>query len=326
MVISRRQMLVSLFASVPAAALGPLVRAFPVADPSPLAARNFGEGGRAALTEGETLLVEMVFPEAVASVDGAFPILITPQSTGGRALVEPQPLFFFPASDRRIWRTILSAPLDSGGQRATLRLAAAARTRRLEWASEYESLPGSYGRSALTLSRETTDPSPEIAERKRREFEANAALFRRRTSRRWSSAFAPAVSVASKNNYGLRRTVNGTLHYRHAGLDYPAPIGTPVRAINDGRVAFSGEQWTAGRIVILDHGGGIFSRYLHLSQRHVAEGDSVGRGDVIGLSGNTGGQRPPPHLHLDTFINGTPVNPLNLRLTASRLLDLERSS
>jgi murein DD-endopeptidase MepM/ murein hydrolase activator NlpD len=99
-----------------------------------------------------------------------------------------------------------------------------------------------------------------------------------------------------------------------------------VRAINDGRVAFSGEQWTPGQVVILDHGGGIFSRYLHLSKRHVAVGDHVGRGDVIGLSGRSGGQQPAPHLHLDTFVNGTPVNPRSLQQTASRLLDLERAA
>jgi murein DD-endopeptidase MepM/ murein hydrolase activator NlpD len=328
MVISRRRMILSLLASVPTAALAPVARAIPTGGASPLAMRNFGESGRAALTEGETLLVEIAFRAAVIAVDGAFPIAITPQSAGGRALIEPQPLFFFPGSDGRTWRTILSAPLDSGGQRATLRFAALAQSGRRESTSgyEYESLRGSYGRSILRLSRETTDPSPEIAERKRREFEANAALFRRRSPRLWSDEFAAAVPFASRNNFGLRRTVNGTLHYRHGGLDYPAPIGTPVRAINDGRVAFSGEQWTPGRVVILDHGGGIFSRYLHLSARHVAAGDHVGRGEVIGLSGNTGGQRPAPHLHLDTFVNGTAVSPRSLRQTASRLLELERGS
>jgi murein DD-endopeptidase MepM/ murein hydrolase activator NlpD len=319
--ISRRQMLLSLLASVPAAGLA---RAIPFTGPSPIAARNFGASGRAALVEGETLLFEVTFPTAVNAVEGAFPVPITPQSAGGRALVEPQPLFFFPGSDRRTWRTILTAPLDSGGQRATLRIAAHSKAERFAWTDDYESLPGSYGRSVLTLSRETTAPSPEIAARKRREFEATAALFRRRSPRMWSKEFAPTLSFASKSNFGLRRTVNGTLHYRHAGLDYPAPIGTPVRAINDGRVAFSGEQWTPGRIVVLDHGGGIFSRYMHLSERRVAEGDLVARGDVVGLSGNTGGQRPAPHLHLDTFVNGTPVDPRSLRRTASRLLELER--
>jgi murein DD-endopeptidase MepM/ murein hydrolase activator NlpD len=141
----------------------------------------------------------------------------------------------------------------------------------------------------------------------------------------WSQEFAPAVPFASKNNFGLRRTVNGTLHYRHAGLDYPAPVGTPVRAINAGTVAFSGEQWTPGRTVILDHGGGLFSRYLHLSERHVVEGDRVDRGEVIGLSGRSGGQRPPPHLHLETLVNGTPVNPHSIAQTAARIVALERA-
>jgi murein DD-endopeptidase MepM/ murein hydrolase activator NlpD len=326
MVISRRHMLLSLLATLPVVARAPVARAVPGAGMAALVLRNFNDGGRAALIEGETLVVEIAFPMAVSAVEGAFPVPITPQSADGNQLVEPQPLFFFPGSDAKTWRTILSAPLDSGGQRATLRFAALAQTERREWAYEYESLPGKYGRSVLRLSRETTAPSPEVAARRRREFEANAALFRRRTPRLWTDEFASAVPYASRNNFGLRRTVNGSLTYRHSGLDYPTPIGTPVRAINDGRVAFSGEQWTPGQIVILDHGGGLFSRYLHLSERHVDEGALVGRGEVLGLSGNTGGQRPGPHLHLDTFINGTPVSPRSLRETASRLLRLERGS
>jgi murein DD-endopeptidase MepM/ murein hydrolase activator NlpD len=140
----------------------------------------------------------------------------------------------------------------------------------------------------------------------------------------WSDGFVPPVSQPSKNNFGLRRTVNGTLNYRHAGLDFPVPIGTPVRAINAGRVAFSGEQWTQGQMVVVDHGGGIFSRYLHLSERRVALGELVGRGDIVGRSGDTGGQRPGPHLHLDTYVNGTAVDPRSLGRTAWHLLDLER--
>jgi murein DD-endopeptidase MepM/ murein hydrolase activator NlpD len=325
MVISRRQVLVSLLAGVQAAALDPVRRAFAFTDSSTLSVRNFGDTGRAALTEGETLLVEIAFGGVANSVEGAFPIAITPPSAGGELLVEPQPLYFYPGSDGATWRTILSAPLDSVGQRGTLRVAALVQVVRQEWTFEYESLPGDYRRSFLRLSRETTDPSREIAERKRREFESNAALLSLRTPRLWDGEFAPAVPYASRNNFGLHRTVNGTLQYRHAGIDSPAPIGTRVRAINDGRVALSGVQWTPGQIIILDHGGGIFSRYLHLSDRHVAEGELVRRGDVIGLSGNTGGQKPGPHLHLDSFVNGTPVNLQSLRHTASQLMELERA-
>lgn len=282
---------------------------------------NLEGSGAAALVEGETLLVEVRFPTPARAVEGSLPFVITPASAGGRPLVEPQPLFFYRGRDGKTFRTILSVPLDSGGRQGPLRLTAMAGGARRQWTFEYESILGQYGRSRLALSRQTTAPSPEVAERRHREFEANAALYRRRTRRQWVETFSEPVAHASRKNFGLRRTIHGTLHYRHSGLDYPTPIGTPVRAINAGRVAFSGEQWTPGRVVILDHGGGIFSRYLHLSERTVEEGDLVERGQLIGRSGNSGGQRPAPHLHLDVFVNGTPVNPRSLMRTAARLFE-----
>jgi murein DD-endopeptidase MepM/ murein hydrolase activator NlpD len=326
MAISRRTMLRSLAAAIPGGVLAFAARGVAGEEAGSLVAINFGSGGHAAIAEGETLLVEVKLPTAVRSVEGAFPIVITPSAATGTRLVEPQPLFFYPGPDGATWRTILSAPLDSGGQRGTMRIAARVRGGVREWTREYESLPGRYGSSRLRLSRETSAPPPALAERRRREFEANAALYRRRTPRLWVEAFSPAVSHASRGNFGLRRTVNGTLQYRHAGLDFPVPIGTPVRAMNAGIVAFSGEQWAPGRIVILDHGGGIFTRYLHLSERLVAEGDRVARGQTIGRSGDTGGQRTAPHLHVDTIVNGTPVHPRSLAETTARLCELERST
>jgi murein DD-endopeptidase MepM/ murein hydrolase activator NlpD len=116
--------------------------------------------------------------------------------------------------------------------------------------------------------------------------------------------------------------VNSTKRYSHGGLDYRAPKGTPVRAINDAIVALSEEQWTPGQAICLDHGGGIFSKYIHLSERRVREGDAVTRGQIIALSGNTGGQKPPPHLHMDMVVNGTHVDPKDFINTAAQLLAL----
>jgi murein DD-endopeptidase MepM/ murein hydrolase activator NlpD len=92
-----------------------------------------------------------------------------------------------------------------------------------------------------------------------------------------------------------------------------------VRAINDAIVALSEEQWTPGQVICLDHGGGIFSRYIHLSERRVRAGDIVTRGQIIALSGNTGGQKPPPHLHMDMVVNGTHVDPKDFINTAAQL-------
>jgi murein DD-endopeptidase MepM/ murein hydrolase activator NlpD len=160
----------------------------------------------------------------------------------------------------------------------------------------------------------------------RRDFETMVAIYRRRTPRRWRDPFIHPVACAHRNNFGDRRVVNGTKCYRHAGLDYNAPLGTSVRAMNDGRVVLSTEQWVPGQTVCLDHGGGVFTKYLHLSKRQVSEGDEVRRGEVIGLSGRSGGQRPGPHLHLDVVVNGSHVDPLAFVQTAAQLCTLESGS
>jgi murein DD-endopeptidase MepM/ murein hydrolase activator NlpD len=192
-----------------------------------------------------------------------------------------------------------------------------------EYNSPYQIQRGSYRSSSFSVDKNFSSPSPEIVERMRRDFEITAQIYRRRSPRQWHEPFQLPVTSASRNNFGDRRIVNGTKHYRHAGLDFASPTGTPVHASNNGIVAFSGEQWTPGQTIFLDHGGGIFSKYMHLSERLVSEGETVKRGQVIAATGHSGGQKPGPHLHMDMVINGSHVDPLDFFRTASRLLILE---
>jgi murein DD-endopeptidase MepM/ murein hydrolase activator NlpD len=131
------------------------------------------------------------------------------------------------------------------------------------------------------------------------------------------------VTGGDNNNFGVKRTVNKTKRYRHRGLDMHAGMGTPIKAINDGRVALSTEQWVAGQSIVIDHGGGVFSKYAHLSSRKVSKGDHVLRNQVIALSGNSGGQKSPPHLHLDIIVNGSHCDPKDFMRTAQKLIDVE---
>jgi len=94
----------------------------------------------------------------------------------------------------------------------------------------------------------------------------------------------------------------------HQGIDLAAPAGTAVHATADGRVVVAGREKRYGRMVLVDHGGGILTRYAHLKRIDVARGDRVRRGDRIGrvgASGNASG----PHLHYEVIRNGAPVNP-----------------
>lgn len=102
----------------------------------------------------------------------------------------------------------------------------------------------------------------------------------------------------------------------HAGVDISCGYGQPVLAPADGTVTYAGMYSGYGRLVEIDHGNGIATRYGHLSGFAVADGQSVRRGQVIGYVGLSG-RSTGPHLHYEVRIHDTPVNPHKfLRATA----------
>ena len=96
----------------------------------------------------------------------------------------------------------------------------------------------------------------------------------------------------------------------HAGLDITAPPGTPVRAPADGVVSFAGWDDQFGKLVSVDHGYGVLTRFAHNSQIFVQVGQKVSRYDVIAAVGSTG-RSTGPHLHYEVRVNGIAVNPAN---------------
>ncbi len=102
---------------------------------------------------------------------------------------------------------------------------------------------------------------------------------------------------------------DGDVTIQHLGVDLDAVEGTPIYAINDGKVVLVEELTVYGNTIIIDHGLGIYSLYLHLSEFKVSEGEMVEKGKIIGLVGNTGWSLG-PHLHLSIKVNGESVDPL----------------
>ena len=94
----------------------------------------------------------------------------------------------------------------------------------------------------------------------------------------------------------------------HSGLDIPNPTGTPVYAPGNGTVAAAGEMNGNGRTVVLNHGQGITTQYLHLSKINVNPGEQVRKGQQIAEVGSTG-QSTSPHLHYEVRVNGVPIDP-----------------
>lgn len=99
----------------------------------------------------------------------------------------------------------------------------------------------------------------------------------------------------------------------HRGVDYRAPIGTPVRASGDGRVTSSAYNNYNGHYVFIKHGNNITTKYLHFSKRAVKSGERVKQGQIIGYVGSTGMSQA-PHLHYEFVVNGVHRNPRTVKL------------
>lgn len=127
----------------------------------------------------------------------------------------------------------------------------------------------------------------------------------------------PAIQPVSESKlrqmasgYGYRRDpVYGTTKF-HEGMDFSAPIGTPVYATGNGTVVEAGWQSGYGNTVEIDHGYNYRTRFAHLSKINVHKGQKVERGETIGLVGNTG-KSTGPHLHYEVRLRGVPQNPVN---------------
>jgi len=118
----------------------------------------------------------------------------------------------------------------------------------------------------------------------------------------------PLDKIKNVGAYGNLR-ISGNVKLRHLGVDLEADENTPVYSINDGIVRFTKEIKDYGNTMVIDHGGGVRSLYLHLDEFKAKEGDKVSKGEEIALSGNTG-YSIAPHLHLSINIYGTSVDPL----------------
>jgi murein DD-endopeptidase MepM/ murein hydrolase activator NlpD len=127
----------------------------------------------------------------------------------------------------------------------------------------------------------------------------------------WTQSFLKPRTSVITSEFGSGRVFNGALTARHLGVDFRGAVGEPIRAANRGVVALVDRFFLAGNVVYIDHGGGVVTAYFHMSKTLVATGDTVKRGQVIGLVGNTG-RVTGPHLHWAARYGAQTVNPLDL--------------
>ena len=169
-------------------------------------------------------------------------------------------------------------------------------------------------RRVLAVNPRFTRPmSAETQARIARENERAREVGRKahETPAMWTESFANPRPSSITSRFGSGRMFNGTLSSRHLGVDFSGAVGTPVRAANRGVVALVDDFYLAGNVIYIDHGAGVVTGYFHLSRALVAAGDTVQKGQQIGLVGATG-RVTGPHLHWNARYGAVTVNPLDL--------------
>jgi len=169
--------------------------------------------------------------------------------------------------------------------------------------------PFSLGVQYLQLAPESEDPATQKKlEEEYKTVEKTLATFTR--DKCWWGDFLRPVQGETTTTFGLKRTVtNQGYSYRHRGVDIAAAQGVPVEAANTGKVILARTDFIHnGKMIAIDHGQGLITVYLHLSEVLVKLGDTVKKGQVIGKVGTTGFSTG-PHLHWGAYLRSKPFDP-----------------
>jgi murein DD-endopeptidase MepM/ murein hydrolase activator NlpD len=178
--------------------------------------------------------------------------------------------------------------------------------------NEQPVLPGTGG-PALPLDAKSLAALEGKMKLLERNMKAYESVLRERG---YTPSIWPVVGKLESGFGGRRNPFGGSSYEFHSGQDIDAQPGDPVVAGASGKVTFVGWQNGYGQLVVIDHGGGLTTRYGHLSHIDVGLAQTVARGQFIGRVGSTG-RSTGPHLHYEIRINDEPVDPLQYLLTSS---------
>lgn len=244
--------------------------------------------------QGETLQVVITSPAPTGRPTVRF---------GGRL----RPVY--PVGERR-WLALLGTDPTTPPGRTLLRVQAAIPNGTVHVAQHAVTVV----RVAFPQRRLTFDPdrasllTPEQVARER--ARVNAALRVLSPRRLWTGSFDPPLDAPVSSPYGVLSIYQGTVRGFHGGTDFAAAEGEAVRAVADGIVRLAETLPLSGNAVMVDHGLGVVSSYLHLSSIDVRVGHFVRKGDPLGRVGSTG-LATGPHLHLGLRVNGVRVDPMH---------------
>lgn len=268
----------------------------------------------ASIAAGAQLSSKAAAPRSVEILQGEIAEikLSAPGIVAAEGRLGNEKIYFYPGDNGDL-TALVGADLETKPGPAIIRMNGATQSG-AAWAGEIslkiKSKP--FKSETFSVAPEFDQLSPEVLERIRREQEQFARVFAvSGPERLWARPFVAPLPKEITSPFGYRRVINGSPRAPHTGVDLKAAMETPVRAANHGRVVLLGDFFFSGKSLVLDHGGGMFTVYFHLSEFKVDESAEVKKGDVIALSGMTG-RVTGPHLHWGARLNGARVDPFQL--------------
>lgn len=224
------------------------------------------------------------------------------------ASLDPLTVSLFPIDAERFAGVI---PVDHGrpsGRTAIQATAIGADGVPASWAADLDIQASGFSSEAITLTESTI--ALLNAELRAQELAMLATVWDDvGAERRWSGPWTAPVTGTVSSEFGAVRTYfPGNVTGLHTGVDLRGRRGTPVLAAAPGRVVLAQPLTARGNVVVLDHGWGVFSAYLHMDSLAVAVGADIPVGAVVGLLGSTG-MVTGPHLHFEVRVHGVAVDP-----------------
>jgi murein DD-endopeptidase MepM/ murein hydrolase activator NlpD len=275
----------------------------------------------AAKVHGQDNPVVLTPPE----VEAGSPVLIHVEAPATASLDGDwlgRKLEFFPSSDGRGWFALAGVDVEAAVGPSALRITVMPKSgTTLDLSRNVEIHAAHYRTGTLSVAPQFVSPGPDALEVIEAEVELKKTVFAVSAPQPlWTGDFRAPVAAPPTDSFGTRRTFNGQLASVHKGMDFRAPMGTPVHAGNSGVVVLARKLYYEGNCVIIDHGLGLFTISMHFSRIDVQEGQHVKQGELLGLSGATG-RVTGPHLHWAVQWQGAYLDPaklLRLNLNAAR--------
>lgn len=221
-------------------------------------------------------------------------------------------LQFFRGRESNVWIALAGVDVEAPEGPSIWQIVAHTANGAIDLSQTVEIHSPHYRTGSLKVAPGFVEPAPEALARIQEEVKLKEEVFATSAQNPlWTASFRAPVSALPTDSFGTRRMFNGKLASIHKGMDFRAPVGTPVRAASSGTVVLAQPLYYEGNCVVLDHGLGLYTLSMHLSRIDVSVGQSVNTGDRLGLSGATG-RVTGPHLHWAVRWQGAYLDPAKM--------------